>query len=461
MSKAAHNSPGLSAVALFRYSVLSQVHALVLAGQPVGVAVSVVAARDHVDVAGRSVRVAVRTLHRWRAAWHRGGLAALEPMERPRTRTSVTLPPELVAFIRDEKTRDPRASSPELIRGARIRGVIRADLPVHRATVWRLCKRLGLPTRMRPGKRDADTRRWRYPHRMQCVLCDGKHFRAGATRLQRVALFFIDDATRYGLHVVVGTGESTELFLRGLHGLVRRHGLVDLLYLDKGPGFRSDDTTAVVQELGAWLVHGKTRYPQGHGAIERFHRTAFDAVLRGLDGAIDVDPDPTALTLRLDHFLHHDYNDRPHQTLGDDTPRQRWEAGRTLRFPDDDAWLRGRFVVRESRVVSADHVIKHSGKLWEAPRGLARQAVEVVRHVLDGHLHVMWRGQLTRLHELDVHANAYDRRGYRGDHEPLADEGVPTTAAMLAWQRDFAPVVRSDGGFSDSDRADSNHSRSE
>ena len=43
------------------------------------------------------------------------------------------------------------------------------------------------------------------------MLADGKHFRAGAARLRRVALFF-DDATRYGLQVLVGTAESSELF---------------------------------------------------------------------------------------------------------------------------------------------------------------------------------------------------------------------------------------------------------
>ena len=51
--------------------------------------------------------------------------------------------------------------------------------------------------------------------------------------LSAVALFFIDDATRYRLHVVVGTDECAELFLSGLHGLVRPHGLMDLLCLDK------------------------------------------------------------------------------------------------------------------------------------------------------------------------------------------------------------------------------------
>ena len=64
---------------------------------------------------------------------------------------------------------------------------------------------------------------------------DGKHFRAGAARLRRVALFFIDDATRYGLQVRVGTAESSELFLRALYQMVMRHGLADLFFLDKGP----------------------------------------------------------------------------------------------------------------------------------------------------------------------------------------------------------------------------------
>ena len=69
--------------------------------------------------------------------------------------------------------------------------------------------------------------------------------------------------------------------------------------------------------LGALLIHGATRYPEGHGAIERFHRTAYDQVLRSLDGAADVDPACAALTLRLRHFLER-YNDTPHETLGKD-----------------------------------------------------------------------------------------------------------------------------------------------
>jgi transposase InsO family protein len=439
----------LSSGALLRYSVLAQVEALILGGWGAQAAVREVAGREHAHPDGRVVRLSVRTIQRWRAAYGTGGLGGLEPARRTRTDTSVVLGEGFIAFLQAENDRDPRAGVPELIRRARVRGVVPPDLPLDRTTVWRACRRMGLVTRARPSKREGDMRRWRYPHRMQCVLCDGKHFRAGAQRLRRVALFFLDDATRYGLGVRVGPSESTELFLAGLYDLVLKHGLADLFYLDHGPGFLSADTLAVLEGgLGAWLIHGTVHYPQGRGAIERFNRTAHDQVLRSLDGAAPVDPDSRALTLRLAHFLDR-YNDTPHETLGGDTPRQRWEAGRPLRLPADEAELYRRFVVHERRKVSADHVLKIGGKLWEAPRGLGRSWAQLTRHVLDGRLWVLWEGRRIELAELDPHANATDRRGT--PPHPLPSEGVPTTAATLAFGHDLRPLVGPDGGFRDPD----------
>ena len=450
MSDAYRPSCAPSSEALLRYSVLAQVEALILGGERASAAVVHVAGRQHAQVDGRPVRISVRTIQRWRAAYAKGGLAALEPKDRRRTETSQALSEALVDFLRAEKARDPQASIPELLRRARARGIVADEESVDRTTLWRACRRMGLATRVRPSKREGDTRRWRYPHRMQCVLADGKHFRAGGTRARRVALFFLDDATRYALDVIVGPSESTRLFLRGLYELVRQHGVPDLLYLDHGPGFIADDTLAVVEGgLGAWLIHGRTRYPAGRGAIERFHRTAQDQILRALDGAADVDADSGALTLRLRHYLQR-YNDMPHETLGGDTPRQRWEKGRALRFPDDEADLYRRFVVRQPRKVSTDHVIQMDGRLWEAPRGLGQRWVEVVRHVLDGRLWVLHQGRMIELAQLDEHANATDRRAATADG-PEPYEGIPTTAAHLAYDQDFLPLVDPEGGFTEQD----------
>jgi hypothetical protein len=258
-------------------------------------------------------------------------------------------------------------------------------------------------------------------------------------------VFFLDDATRYAVGVIVGPSACAPLLLHGLYEVIRRHGLPDLLYLDKSGGFTSADVLSVVQGgLKAWLIHGQTRYPQGHGAIERFHRTVYEQVLRGLDGAVDVDPACGALTLRLQHCLHR-YNLTPHETLGGDTPVQRWEQGRPLRFPEDEADLYRRFVVHGRRKVSKDHVLRIDGKLWEAPRGTGDSWIELIRHVLDGRLWVLHEGRTILLAELDPHANAQASRGTA--HAPLPSEGVPTTAADLAFDRDFLPLVDPDGGF--------------
>ena len=438
-----------SAEALRRYAMLAQVETLILGGWRASAAVREVAGQPHAHGDGRPVRVSGRTIQRWRAAYARGGLAALEPKDR--TGTAQALSAALIDFVRREKATDPRASVPELLRRARARGLVADDEPVDRTTLWRACRRLGLATRARPSKREGDMRRWRYPQRMQCVLADGKHFRAGGARARRVALFFLDDATRYGLEVRVGPSESTRLFLHGLYQLVRQHGLPDLLYLDHGPGFIAADTLTVVEGgLGAWLIHGQAGYPAGRGAIERFQRTAHDQILRALDGAADVDADGGALTLRLRHFLAR-YNDTPHQSLGGDTPRQRWEQGRPLRFPDDEDDLYRRFVVRQPRKVSADHVIQMDGRRWEAPRGLGDSWVEVVCHVLDSRLWVLHEGRMVELAALDEHANATQRRAVAQTEGPVPCEGVPTTAARLAYDQDFLPLVDPQGGFTETD----------
>ena len=96
---------------------------------------------------------------------------------------------------------------------------------------------------------------------MMMVLADGKHFRVGARRRRRVAVFFLD-AARFALGVVVGTDETAELFLRGLHAVLRRFGFMDTLSLDRGPGFRADDTAAACHRLGIHLVHGTAGYPE-------------------------------------------------------------------------------------------------------------------------------------------------------------------------------------------------------
>lgn len=435
--------------ALFRYLVVSAV--LVRTGQGMGQADAVVevAGTPFPTLEGDLREATKRTIYRWLARWRAGGIAGLEPVAREAAQASKVLSSRLVTFLVEEKGSDPKASFPEIVRRARLHGIIEEGEAVDRVTVWRAARRMGVSTQRQKTPHGGDTRSFEYPHRMQMILCDGKHFRAGATRAKRVALFFLDDASRLGLHVVVGTAESAALFLRGLYEMVRRHGLFDIAYLDRGPGFRANDTAGVVEQLGALLILGVAGYPPGRGKVEKFNQTALGAVLRTLDGQRDLDPDCGALELRIGHWLREIYNHTPHESLGKDlTPWQRWSTDeRALRMPEDDGELRSRFVLREPRTVSKHHLVPWYGVDLEVPKGLADTVVELHHQVLDDTVSLLHGGRLVRLFPVDRHANAISGRGRTVPAESPTGE-LPPSAADLAFRRDLRPLVGPDGGFS-------------
>src|SRR5262245_49047912 len=393
----------LTPEALFRYQIVSAVRARAVSGQGTEAAVRAVAAQPHLTPAGELRTVSVRSIYRWLAEHDADGPAdvATAPV------ISRALPAALLDFLVEEKAEDRYASIPELLRRAHQLGVIGPHQRVDRTSVWRACVRLGLPLRRVPAKQEADRRRFAYPHRMMMVLADGQHFPAGARRRTRVALSFLDDATRFGLGVVVGTDETAELFLRGLHAVLRRFGFMDIVFLDRGPGFRADDTAAACHRLDIHLVLGTAEYPEGHGKIEKFNQTAQAQLLRGLVGAADVDDDCGALELRLAHFLDHCYNRQPHEALDGQTPLDRFEADtRALRFPQSDAELTERFVVTETRKVSNDNVISYAGVDYEVPRGHAGTQLTVWRHLLSGALSVVHDQTLVAIAPVDLAHNA-------------------------------------------------------
>lgn len=108
-------------------------------------------------------------------------------------------------------------------------------------------------------------------------------------------------------------------------------------------------------------------------------------------------------------------------------------------------------MVTEARKVSADHVISYRSTLYEVPRGLGGSWIDVQRQVLTGALFILHDGTLMRLHPVDLAANATSRRGRRktDEAEAVPGDAVPKTAATMAYERDFSPLVAKDGGFTD------------
>lgn len=430
-------------MALFRFSVVSEVRVRVARGQVRAQAVRATAGQLHVAPDGRARQVGLRSVYRWLAAYEAEGLAGLH--NAPRTSTDGALEPALVQFLIDQKAEDPRASVPQLLRLAVTVGLLDNATDADRTTAWRALKRRHVDTRRQ--RRTPDQRRFQKAHRLQLLLCDGKHFRAGPTRRKRVALFFIDDTTRYIPEVVVGTTETAELFLRGFHRLLYAVGRIDAIYLDNGSGFSAHDSRQVVAGLGIAHILGTEGYPEGKGKIERFNQTVQEDLLRHLTHD-DVDPDCSALELRIGHYLRTDYNAHTHGALAKgETPRSRFLADpRKLEPYTDEAALRQRFFVDVERTVTNDHVVSINGRAWEVPRGLARQRITVRRDVFDpSHLLLDHKGRTLRLQEVDLVANANNRRAQRAPEPP-----PPTTskgAALTATDADLAPITEPDRGF--------------
>ncbi len=438
----------ISPQALLRYQVISEVEARVLSGMNDAQAIRDVLRLPHVDSRGRSVRLTERTVYRWLGAYRQTGIEGLEDRARKKIRDSTVLSPKLVRFLEQEKKTDPRASVPELIRRAREQGHIGEREPVDRTSVWRTCKRLGLPLTRPSRRRDQDMRRFAYSQRMLMVLADGKHFRAGSQHLKRVAICFIDDATRFILGGLVGTSESTEVFLRALHQVILEVGLMRALFLDNGGGFISGDTRSVAGRLRFSFIYGTEAYPEGHGKVERFNRTLWEQLLRTWDRNPEIDPEPSALTLRLLHWARHHYNHAPHEGLKGKTPAERWaEDERDLNYPER-AWLDACFTLSFERRVSNDNVISFEGVLYELPRGHAGSKITITRDLLDSSaLSILDHGRQVRIHPVDLESNAYARRARPRSVSPPEPTAAPDTAAHLAFKADFDPIVDPDGGY--------------
>jgi putative transposase len=446
----------LSQDVLFRYRVVGQVKAFLTQGRSLSEAVCLVAATHH--PVGKDLletrSASERTIRRWVKAYDEYGLKGLEPKKRKADSASQVLSPNLLKYLRSEYENDPKVTIPEIIKRAKQQGHIGAIENVCRTSVWRALGRMGIDTSRRSNKHIDDKRRFAYPERMQSNLSDFIRFRTGQKRLKRIAVYIIDDATRYGLGVAVarGTGENPALFLPLLYSVIGHYGLMDLFYTDKGSAYKCDDTTAVFAQLDRLHIMGRSRYPQGHGKIERFNRSLRHRLLRHFDGNPEIDPDPRHLLLRLRHDLKEVYNHTPHESLDGDTPAQRWnDSKRRLDVPENLEALSAAFIITENRLVSEDNVISYKGRDFDVPFGYAGKKIKIYRHLLKNDaLSILHEGRLVRISETDLYVNATTQRARR---KKKKDEPVQITksASMMQFDKMYGSILSPDGGFEDNE----------
>lgn len=436
-----HHPKSASERASFRFAAISLVKAKVGSGvsQWAAIAETVTLMKQGT----LSFGISKASLYRWLSAYEKRGFAGLE--EKPPIREHSALPERFLAYLETEKCSDPDASIPEIIRRAKALGVVTGSERIDRTTAYRHARRLNLPL-PKKKKTDSTKRPFAYPHRMQMVLCDGKHFRAGPRRQKRMAYFFLDDATRYILGVVVGTSENSCLFLRGLFEVIAQHGLMDAIYLDKGPGFIAKDAEKVAQKLGVPFIFGATRYPEGHGKIERFNQTLKAQCLRGLDKP-EINPALASLKIRLDHFASQVYATAKHEALGMSPGERFFSDTKSLRFYEDSDRLRRCFLLTFTRKVREDNCISHNMVIYEVPLGYASTRVTIYHDFVQNEIFMLHDGRSIKLAPPDLAQNARDGVKRSPSSDSRSTRTPVTTAAEIQFNKDMRPIVDSDGGY--------------
>lgn len=443
--------------ALFRFQVVSAVLGYELMGMSRDEAVALAACLHH-DLRGNQRSVSTRSVRRYMAAYEEAGVDGLEPMQRKKLAIPSRVIRDEVASFLIEECSTTNESIPELIRRARAHDILRPDEKISRVSVWRMLKRQGL-TIARTPRAHPDQRRNAQVHRMQFVLADFVHFYAGPTRTKRLAIYFLDDASRYCLGVAVTTdGEATEVFLGAFYEVLCRFGLMKSMYLDGGPAFKADDSAQILAQLNVGLIMGEHRYPQAHGKIERFNRSAKARILRSLAGDPDVDPGPKALAHRLHFDALEIYNHLPHEGIKGQTPHDRFYGDtRALTPAPSEQHLREHFTIAERRKVTNDNVISFKGTAYDMPCGYSRTYVTLHRRVLeDNHLYFENQGKLIQLKPVDVYLNARTPRAKPKHKKPRRnDQAQPKkSASTIQYEKTYGSVLDQDGGFSN------NHERS-
>jgi len=348
--------------------------------------------------------VARQTVHRWIARYRKGGLGALADRSHRPDSCPHQMPPVVEARVL-ELRRVHDEWGPVRIRHALAREKV---LPLPgRSSIYRALLRAGLIKARRRRRRKADYRRWERAAPMELWQLDvmGRVFLADQTELKVVT--GIDDHSRFCVLAQLVPRATARRVCAAFSEALRRYGLPEEVLTDNGKVFtarfgpRDAETLfdRICRENG--ITHRLTavRSPTTTGKVERFHKTLRDELF-STHTFTTIEQAQQA----LDAFVE-EYNAlRPHQSLGERTPAERFRL-RAVETPEPV--VQQTTATREEAVAlppSDGHLRKVDGNgriIFAGTRYRARRALagELVNVQIDGDIvRIFHNGAPVRIH---------------------------------------------------------------
>jgi putative transposase len=359
-------------VALHRFGVIAEAANDKLTGAERGAIVRRIAARPHQHPDGSERRYSRNTIDRWLRAYRRGGLQALQPLERADT-GAVRSHPELHREAAALRLELPSRSASQIAsilyhrHGVRVaERTVRAQLRragLHREALLAEPKVFGRYEASRPNER------W-----ITDVLVGPYVPFPSVEGSVRAKLFLIvDDHSRLLVDGRFFAHENARACQELLRRAIVRRGVPDVLYADNGAPFANAWLARTCAVLGIRLVHSRPYSPQGRGKQERLNRYIREAFLaeathRGIESLDELNDLFSAWAETV-------ANRRTHAETGE-TPISRFEAGGPHRAVEPDR-LREAFRWSVTRKVTRTASVPLEGNSYAVDPSLVGRRVEL------------------------------------------------------------------------------------
>lgn len=368
------------AIGLFRYQLIREAADPRLSSKARGRLVREIAAREHLDPAGRRRTISRDTLDRWIRAWRRGGFDALVPDPR---QSAPRLPVEVIEMAVALKRENPSRTATQ------VRRILRSQmgwapgertLQRHFAQDPQIAAALGALAAGGPGS-EAVFGRFEADRPNELWTGDALHGPTVGGR--KTYLFaFLDDHSRAIVGHRFGFAEDTVRLAAALRPALGSRGVPDGVYVDNGSAFVDAWLLRACATLGIRLIHSTPGRPQGRGKIERFFRTVREQFLVEITGKLTGEPgrhlvaDLDELNLLFTAWVETVYHRRVHSETGH-PPLARWHAGGPFPLPAPAA-LAEAFLWEAHRTVTKTALVSLQGNTYQVDPILVGHRVELV-----------------------------------------------------------------------------------
>ena len=282
-------------VALFRYGVIAPVaEREEYAPGEITRLVTEIAGREHYLPGKGPVRVSLRTVYAWLAAYRSQGIEALRPAVRKDRGRSRKIEKKILDRAIRLRKEVPKRRTKTLLDILVREGTLPKEVPFHRATLDRHLRRRGASRRRLKVLGKKRHIKMRFDDFGDIWVGDYHHgplvkTPGGGVTTAKIGAF-LDHHTRYPIASRYYLAEDLATLRDTLLRAFLVFGTPKKVYVDRGSVYRARQLAYSLDRVSVKLIHSKPYYSEGRGLIERWWQFAdeFEAEVRARDDLLTL-----------------------------------------------------------------------------------------------------------------------------------------------------------------------------